>query len=95
MPPQGQAETLILEYAKQSNGAVEACIAKPGLIGSPDKKTPMLQKAFFAIIGRPKIQVSEISAAMLYQVVNGFETDTLVIADMVRDGQKFLAEHGL
>lgn len=55
----------------------------------------MLQKAFFAIIGRPKIQVSEISAAMLYQVVNGFETDTLVIADMVRDGQKFLAEHGL
>ncbi|KAH6649263.1 hypothetical protein F5144DRAFT_2248 [Chaetomium tenue] len=91
----GEAETLVLECAKKSNGAVEACIAKPGIIGSPEKQTPMLQKAFFAIIGLPKIQVSEISAAMLRQVVNGFETDTLVNADMVRDGQKFLTEHKL
>ncbi|KAK4151600.1 hypothetical protein C8A00DRAFT_17008 [Chaetomidium leptoderma] len=91
----GEAESLILEYAKKSNGAVEACIAKAGLISSPEKPTPMLQKAFFAVIGLPKIQVSEISAAMLRQVVNGFETDTLLNADMVRDGQKFLAEHKL
>ena len=29
----GETESRVLEYAERSNGSVEACIAKPGLIG--------------------------------------------------------------
>jgi hypothetical protein len=88
--PQGEAESRILEYAQQSKGAVEACVAKPGLINGPGKSSPILQRVFLTLIGLPKIQVSEISAALLQQVVGGFEKDTLLNADMVRIGQKVL-----
>jgi hypothetical protein len=40
----------------------------------------------------PKIHVSEISAALLSQLVNGFEKDTLMSEDLSRIGQKVLAE---
>ncbi len=88
--PQGEAESRILEYALQSKGAVEASVAKPGLINGPGKSSPILQRVFLTLIGLPKIQVSEISAALLQQVVGGFEKDTLLNADMVRIGQKVL-----
>lgn len=91
-PLQGEAESLVLEFARKSGGAVEACIAKPGIINSPEKPKPMLQRAFFSLIGLPSVQVSEISAALIDQVVNGFEKDTLVNADLARIGQKALGE---
>jgi hypothetical protein len=40
----------------------------------------------------PAISVVEISAAMLDQVVNGFEKDPLMNQDLVRIGQKALSD---
>ncbi len=84
-PPQGQAETEILAYGEQSNGAVESCVVKPGSIDAPSK--PRRE-----IPGLPHIELSDIAAAMLDQIVNGFEKDTLSNADMIRIGQKAWAE---
>ncbi|KXX79209.1 hypothetical protein MMYC01_203694 [Madurella mycetomatis] len=86
----GEAESRILEYAKNSNGAVEVCVAKPGLINGPGRSTPIVQRVFLTLIGLPKIQVSEISAALIHQVADGFEKETLLHEDLVRIGQKAL-----
>jgi len=81
----GEAETLILAYGEQSKGAVQACIVKPGLIDAPGRQR-------MEIPGLPHIDLVDIAAALLDQVINGFEKDTLSNADMVRIGQKALAE---
>lgn len=52
----------------------------------------MMRKVLFAIIGLPKILVSEIAVTLIDQAVNGFEKDTLENEDMVRIGQKILGE---
>jgi hypothetical protein len=85
---QGEAETRILEYAQCSNGAVEACIAKPGLINGPDKPATLVSQVLTSVIGLPSIRVGEIAAALLDQVVDGFEKDTLRNEDLVRIGQQ-------
>jgi hypothetical protein len=64
---------------------VEACAAKPGLIDGPGKEKRVVP-------GLPSIELREIAAALLDQVINGFEKDTLSNDDMVRSGQKVLAE---
>ncbi|KAH8879524.1 hypothetical protein GQ53DRAFT_854612 [Thozetella sp. PMI_491] len=81
----GEAESLILEYAQQSSGRVESCIVKPGLIDAPERPKR-------TIPGMPNIARTEIVAAMLDQIVHGFEKDTLSNSDMVRIGQKALAD---
>ncbi|KAK4040776.1 protein FMP52, mitochondrial, partial [Parachaetomium inaequale] len=80
----GEVESHILDSAKQSDGAVEAAVAKPGLIAPPGKLVPLLRSAVMSLIGLPKLKVGEIAAALLHQVVNGFEKDTLLNEDMVR-----------
>ncbi|KAI0908381.1 hypothetical protein F4823DRAFT_493006 [Ustulina deusta] len=91
----GEAEKRILECAQKSNGTVEACIAKPGLIEDPSK-TAMLNKVLKnvgrTIIGLPKVNLRGISATLLDQAVNGFEKDTLQNEDLVRIGRRSLAE---
>lgn len=82
---QGEAEAQILEYAEQSNGKVQSQIAKPGFITAPGRVMPNVP-------GLPKIELTDIAAALLDQVVNGFEKDTLSNDDMIRIGQKVSAE---
>lgn len=77
----GHLETEILEYAEQSNGAVVGCIAKPGKITVPGM-------AVRAVPGLPSIELRHMAAALLDQIVNGFEKDTLSNDDMIRIGQK-------
>ncbi|ROV96504.1 hypothetical protein VMCG_07781 [Cytospora schulzeri] len=79
----GEAESLVLEFAEQSNGKVEAQVAKSGIIATPDRVLPNIP-------GLPKIELTDIAAALLDQVVNGFEKDTLYSDDMTRIGQKVL-----
>ncbi|KAH8672909.1 hypothetical protein BGZ60DRAFT_430205 [Tricladium varicosporioides] len=79
----GEAETLIIAYGEQSKGAVQPCIVKPGLIDAPSRERQ-------EIPGLPHINLPDIAAALLDQVVNGFEKDTLSNADMIRIGQKAL-----
>ena len=84
-PLQGEAETLILEYGEQSKGAVKACVVKPGLIDVQGKQR-------MEVPGIPHIDLPDTAAALLDQVLNGFEKDTLSNADLVRIGQKALGE---
>ena len=80
---QGEAETQILAYGEQSNGAVQSCVAKPGLIDAPGEEKRNIP-------GVPNIDLQVIAAALLGQIINGFEKDTLSNADMIRIGQEAL-----
>lgn len=85
----------MLKYAKDSNGAVEATVAKPGLIDAPGKRgiaMQILSTIGRSIIGLPKVEVSEIAATLIDQAVNGIEKDTLLNEDLVRIGQKVLGQ---
>ncbi|KAK3325133.1 hypothetical protein B0H66DRAFT_599319 [Apodospora peruviana] len=91
----GEAENRILAYAQKSNGAVEACVAKPGLIGGEGKATGFLMEAMKPVIrvlaGLPTVDVREMAAALLDQVVNGFEKEPLASDDLTRIGKKVLS----
>jgi hypothetical protein len=51
-----------------------------------------LQTVVRSIIGLPTVDLSQIAATLLDQAVNGFEKDTLLNEDLVRIGQKALAD---
>ncbi|KAH8698435.1 putative nucleoside-diphosphate-sugar epimerase [Talaromyces proteolyticus] len=93
----GQVESHVLNYAKQSAGAVQACITRPGIISAPGRMgigMTVLSTIGRSIIGLPKVEVSEIATTMIEQAVNGIEKETLLNEDLVRIGQKTLAEQG-
>lgn len=95
MCPQGEVESRVLDYAKESGGAVDACVVKPGLIDMPGRTGLMMravQTVGRSIIGLPTVDVSEIAAALLDQAIKGFEKDTLLNEDLVRIGQRVLAD---
>lgn len=74
---------------------MEACVAKPGLIDAPGRTGLVMQAVQTvgrSIIGLPKVDVSEIAATLLDQAVNGIDKDTLLNEDLVRIGQKALAD---
>ncbi|KFA66239.1 hypothetical protein S40285_05115 [Stachybotrys chlorohalonatus IBT 40285] len=93
---QGETETKILEFAEKHPGEVEAQIAKPGLITSYNtvvrSAASILLKGLGAVTSYVQsVSVEEISAAMLSQVVGGFEKDTLSNSELVEIGRKALS----
>lgn len=87
----GDAENKILAYAQQNPGKAEACIAKPGFIYSPDKHNAVVGKVVglgAAVLGFGNIDVRDLVAGLLGQVVDGFEKDTLMPADLERIGKE-------
>jgi hypothetical protein len=76
---------MVLDFAVKHKDKVEATVAKPGLISAPGK---YLWNAWISIISVtmsvPSIDLRDISAAMLNQVVHGFEKDPLMNDDLVR-----------
>ncbi|KAJ9194607.1 hypothetical protein DTO166G4_4313 [Paecilomyces variotii] len=90
----GATESFVLNYAKESKCAVEAAVAKPGLINAPGKMNMavnVLSKIGRSMIGLPMVDVSEVAATLIDQSVNGLEKETLLNEDLVRIGQKALA----
>ncbi|KAJ1555782.1 hypothetical protein HK405_013187 [Cladochytrium tenue] len=90
----GEAETLVLESARRSDGVVEACVAKPGYIGEAQAAGGLagfVGAAARALLGVPSVGKAEIAAALLDQCARGFESDTLTNADLVRIGRRSLA----
>jgi hypothetical protein len=72
---------------------VDVCVAKSGLIDAPGRTGPVMkvvQTIGRSIIGLPKVDVSEISATLIKQAVDGIEKKTLLNADLVTIGRKVL-----
>ena len=77
-----------MAFAEEHKGEVEASVAKPGMITSPDKPlTSILVSAANLIREMPSIKRTEIATAMLEQVIHGFESDTLSNDDLIRLGK--------
>ena len=83
----------MLAFAAERSGKVEACVAKPGLITAPGQflKTTMATVMKYTM-SVPSIGVTDIAAAMLHEVVNGFEKEPLENDDLVRIGRLALKE---
>jgi hypothetical protein len=82
-----------LAFAASHPGEIEATVAKPGLILEPGNWGHWLRSwLLWLVASLPSIGNVEISAAMLDQVLNGFEKDPLVNDDLVRIGRKVLSE---
>jgi hypothetical protein len=90
---QGEVETRVLNYAKKSEGTVEACVVKPGLVdGETGPIIRAMQTVGCYMINMPRVEVSDLAAALLQQVVEGFDNSTLFNEDLVRIGQKALVK---
>jgi hypothetical protein len=79
----------VLAFAAAHSDEIQACVAKPGLI------TRSIASVVFAgglklVMGVPSVGLSEVSAAMLHQVVHGFEKEPLENEDLVRIGRQTL-----
>ncbi|OCT47174.1 hypothetical protein CLCR_02569 [Cladophialophora carrionii] len=89
----GETENQVLAFAASHPGQVEVTVAKPGLILEPGNILHWLKSwLLWVVVSLPSITVVEIAAAMLDQVINGFEKDPLMNEDLVRIGQKALSE---
>lgn len=85
---------MVQRFPTEKEG-VEVCIARPGVIANSTTWSRTLVVNLFRIINRfgrtlPNIQRSELAAAVLNQVMDGFEKETLLNADLVRLGRREL-----
>ena len=80
----------MLAFSAEHNDAVEACVSKPGLIITPGQILKTVAAKY--VISLPNVDVTKISAAMLYQVINGFEKEPLENDDLVRIGRQALRD---
>lgn len=93
--PQGGVETRVLDFAKNSNGTIETCILKPGLIRDSQQGNMFInafQNIATTFISLPIIYLDEVVAALLNQATKGFEKETLENADIARIGKEELVE---
>ncbi|KAJ9610681.1 hypothetical protein H2200_005458 [Cladophialophora chaetospira] len=89
----GETENQVVAFAAAHPGQVEVTVAKPGLILQPGNIRHWLSSwILWLLASLPSVGVVGISAAMLEQVINGFEKDPLMNDDLVRIGQKVLSE---
>ena len=84
----GETENRTLAYAAEHKDALQVCVAKPGLIIAPGEYLRSIGAAAMNLMGIvPNLAVGEVSAAMLHQVVHGWEKEPLENADLVRIGR--------
>ncbi|KAJ7682450.1 putative nucleoside-diphosphate-sugar epimerase [Mycena polygramma] len=85
-----ETEDKVLAFAAQHRGdQLEACVAKPGII-TLSAASRVFASAVKLVMGIPSVSVPEVAAAMLQQVVNGFEKEPLQNDDLVRIGRQAL-----
>lgn len=83
-------ERQVLAFAAEHNDSgFEACVAKPGLISRPGEWSNTAITVW-GWVGGSRVGVSECAAAMIEQVLNGFEKEPLHNVDLVRLGQEAL-----
>lgn len=68
-------------------------MVKPGLVdGEIGPIFRAMQTVGCYMINMPRVEVSDLAAALLQQVVEGFDNSTLLNEDLVRIGQKVLVK---
>ena len=84
----GETENRLLAYAAEQNGAMEACVVKPGIITARGQYLKTIFATGLRLIGVvPSVDVGEASAAMLHQVVHGWEKEPYENEDLIRVGR--------
>lgn len=80
---------MVIEFGKESQGAVKVNVVKPGLIIEPGNtfKT-MAARVGAAISVLDSVRLEECAAAILDQTVNGFEKETIENIDLRRIGKR-------
>lgn len=79
----------MLDFAKHSNNAIEACIAKPGFIRDAENGSFLLnalQNVLSGVIRVPVVYLHDVAATLLAQATEGVEKETLESADIARIG---------
>lgn len=70
---------------------MEVCVAKPGLITGPGLYLKNIGATLIKFMTSvPNVDVTEVSAAMLHEVMHGFEKEPLQNDDLVRIGRRAL-----
>lgn len=70
---------------------MEVCVAKPGLITASGQYLKTIGATLIKyVMSVPIVDVGEISAAMLHEVMHGFEKEPLENDDLVRIGRQAL-----
>ncbi|KAF4944935.1 hypothetical protein FSARC_14545 [Fusarium sarcochroum] len=91
-PVKGQVEKNVLERAQMSNGRMQACVARPGLIDPMN--VSVMRQAFQgfanALISMPRIPIATMAAALLDQILHGFDKEVLSNEDLNEIGQNAL-----
>jgi len=89
---QGEVENKLLAMEKTSEGKFKVCVAKPGLILEEGKPLRAVMAAVMNLVGIvPNVPLKDLCAAMLDQVINGFEKEPLQNDDLHRIGQNILS----
>ncbi|KAI1330738.1 NAD(P)-binding protein [Xylariaceae sp. FL0255] len=88
----GLTEVKVMELAADLGG-METATAKPGFITQPwSLGRQAMGFAISSFAGVPSVDVSVLAAAMIEQVVNGFEKESLMPNDLIRLGKTALAK---
>jgi len=89
----GETENQVLAFAEEHKGQIDACVAKPGFITKPGNYFNIALATALKWTGMvSNVSVTEVAAAVLNQVTNGFEKEPLQNEDLVRIGRKILSE---
>lgn len=88
---QGETENRVLAFAADHKDALEVCVAKPGLITASGQYLKTIGATLMKyVISVPIVDVAEISAALLHEVIHGFEKEPLDNDDLIRIGRQAL-----
>lgn len=80
---------MVIEFGKESQGAVKVNVVKPGLIIEPGNTfKAMAARVGAAISVLDSVRLEECAAAILDQTVNGFEKETIENIDLRRIGER-------
>lgn len=76
---------MLLDLGKELGGGIEVASAKPGYItATGDIVRATMAATVRAVSGIPSIDVVDLAAAMLDQVIKGFEREPLMPDDLIR-----------
>ncbi|KAE9368903.1 hypothetical protein N431DRAFT_470583 [Stipitochalara longipes BDJ] len=87
-----ETDAMLLALAAGYGAKIEACIAKPGFITNGWTIWTTYSKMVSWALSYPRIDITELSTALLDQVTNGFEKKPLQNDDMLRIARR--VRHG-